>query len=298
MLMKTEPLRTRGGWWQLGLRMVGASLLAVSAGIHLDLYLTGFRTIPTIGWLFLLQVITGFALAAVVVVTRSRLASAAGAGFALATLGGYLLSMWIGLFGFKEVRTTAGITAGVVDVAAFTALALAAVFPALTPQAAEPASPLTRMLASIQVRGAKLLPGVAAVSVAALALLGTAVATAGQPAASASASVMLKTANIGGVTVLTNAQGLTLYGFVPDTSTTSKCTGSCAAYWPPLTGTPKAGPGVTGKLGTIERPGGAAQVTYNGHPLYTYVGDSSSGQANGNNLNLNGGLWFEARVTP
>src|SRR5262249_10866311 len=99
----------------------------VSAGIHLDLYVTGFRTIPTIGWLSLLLVITGFALAAIVVPARSRLVSAAGSGFALATLGGYLLSVWIGLFGFKEVRTTAGIPAGVVDVAAFAALALAAV---------------------------------------------------------------------------------------------------------------------------------------------------------------------------
>jgi hypothetical protein len=66
---------------------------------------TGYRTIPTIGWLFLLQVITGFALAAAVVVMRSQLAAAAGAGFALATLGGYPLSIRTGLFGFKEVAT-------------------------------------------------------------------------------------------------------------------------------------------------------------------------------------------------
>jgi hypothetical protein len=56
----------------------------------------------------------------------SRLAAAAGAGFALATLGGYLLSVWIGLFGFTEVRTTAGIAAGVVEVAAFVVLAAGA----------------------------------------------------------------------------------------------------------------------------------------------------------------------------
>jgi len=156
-----------------------------------------------------------------------------------------------------------------------------------------------RTLNAIQQRSRNLMAGVAVVSVAALALLGTAMATAGEPpAAAGGTSVTVNAANVDGVTVLTNADGLTLYGFVPDTPTTSKCTGACAAYWPPLTGMPKAGPGVTGKLGTITRSGGAAQVTYNGHPLYTYVGDRHRGQANGNNLNLNGGVWLEARVLP
>jgi predicted lipoprotein with Yx(FWY)xxD motif len=57
-----------------------------------------------------------------------------------------------------------------------------------------------------------------------------------------------------------------------------------------------AGPGVTGTLGTIKRADGSTQATYDGHPLYTYVGDSAPGQAHGNGLNLNGGLWHE--VTP
>jgi predicted lipoprotein with Yx(FWY)xxD motif len=97
--------------------------------------------------------------------------------------------------------------------------------------------------------------------------------------------------------VLTSAKGLTLYWFGPDTPTTSKCTGSCTAYWPPVFGSPEAGPGVTGTLGTIKRPGGSLQATYDGHPLYTYVGDSGPGQANGNDLDLNGGLWHEVRVS-
>ena len=139
---------------------------------------------------------------------------------------------------------------------------------------------------------------VGAVSLAALVLFGIAVASAGgEPAAAAGAGVTLKTATIGGVTVLTNAKGLTLYRFAPDTPATSKCTGSCAAYWPPVTGSPQAGPGVTGKLGTIKRPGGTEQATYDGHPLYTYVGDSTPGQANGNKLDLNGGYWYEVRVS-
>ncbi len=119
--------RSRPGWQDraitAGLRVAGAGLLIAAAAIHLDLYLTGYRSIPVIGGLFLLQVIAGFLAGVVVLVTGSRLAAAAGAVFALATLGGYLLSVWAGLFGFKEVRTTAGIAAGVVEVAAFAALA-------------------------------------------------------------------------------------------------------------------------------------------------------------------------------
>jgi hypothetical protein len=129
----TETMRDQqhrpNRWLVPALMLTGAGLLAASAAIHLDLYLTGYRSIPTIGWLFLLQVITGFALAAAVLVTRHPLAAAAAAGFALSTLAGYLLSVWIGLFGFKEVRTTAGIAAGVIEVAAFAALATAACWP-------------------------------------------------------------------------------------------------------------------------------------------------------------------------
>ena len=124
---------------------MGAGLLIATGAIHLDLYVTGYRTIPTIGWLFLLQVIAAFALGVAVLVIPSRLviagrlAAAAGAGFALATLGGYLLSIWIGLFGFKEVRTTAGIVAGVLEVAAF--LVLAALVLAPVPRARAPRAP-------------------------------------------------------------------------------------------------------------------------------------------------------------
>jgi predicted lipoprotein with Yx(FWY)xxD motif len=273
-------------------------LLAVSAGIHLDLYLTGYRSIPTIGWLFLLQVITGFVLAAAVLAIRSRLVAAAAAGFALSTLGGYLLSVWIGLFGFKEVRTTAGIVAGLIEVAAFAALALAAVIAGPAPQAGEPDSPATRMLARVQAAGPMVFSAIGALSVVALVLLGVAAAgSGGQPAPAAGASATLKAAKIGGVTVLTNAAGRTLYWFAPDTPTTSKCAGDCAVYWPPVTGNPVAGPGVSGKLGTIKRADGTVQATYDGHPLYTYVADTAPGQARGNKLNLNGGLWYEVPVS-
>ena len=137
--------------------------------------------------------------------------------------------------------------------------------------------------------------GIAAVSAAALVLLGVAVAGASGPAPSAAGA--LRTATIGGVTVITNAKGFTLYSFAPDTPSRSNCNGACAAYWPPVTGTPAAGPGVTGKLGTIKRSDGATQATYDGHPLYTYIADTAPGQAHGNNLNLNGGLWHEVPVS-
>src|SRR6476661_7564146 len=100
--------RTAPGWAAVILRVAGSGLLIATAAIHLDLYLTGYRTIPTIGWLFLLQVITAFVLAVAVLVSGNRMVAAAGAGFAVTTLGGYIASVWAGLFGFTEVRTTAG----------------------------------------------------------------------------------------------------------------------------------------------------------------------------------------------
>jgi predicted lipoprotein with Yx(FWY)xxD motif len=116
------------------------------------------------------------------------------------------------------------------------------------------------------------------------------------PASSASASTLgMRTIN--GTAVVTNAKGLTLYWFAPDTSTTSKCTGSCATYWPPVTGPVTAGSGVTGTLGTITRSDGTTQATYDGHPLYTYAADSAPGQAKGNGLNASGGLWYEMTVS-
>src|SRR6204780_5113614 len=129
-----------------GLRVAGAGLLAATGGIHLDLYLTGYRSIPVIGWLFLLQVIAAFGLALAVLASGSRPAAAAGAGFALSTLGGYLLSVWIGLFGFKEIRTTAGIVAGVIEVAAFAALAVLALSPAAQRQPPGRRPPQCRLL--------------------------------------------------------------------------------------------------------------------------------------------------------
>jgi hypothetical protein len=226
--------------WRLGLRLGGAGLLAATGAIHLDLYLTGYRSIPAIGWLFLLQVIAAFGLAAAVLATGSRLIALAGAGFALATLGGYLLSVWAGPFGFTEIRTTAGIVAGVIEVAAFAALAALAAAPAAPAQQARQATGGSRL--PVWLRAG--LPGtgraVAGVSLAALVVLGVSVAHAGGPAPAPASGgrVVLKTTKISGTPVLTNARGFTLYWFAPDTPARSACHGTCAGYWPPVTGTP------------------------------------------------------------
>jgi predicted lipoprotein with Yx(FWY)xxD motif len=285
------------GLARLVLRLAGGGLLIATGAIHLDLYLTGYRSVPTIGWLFLLQVIAAFGLGAAVLVSASWLSAATGAVFALATLGGYLLSLWIGLFGFTEVRTTAGITAGVIEVAAFAALAGLAAVPA---RRTGPAGRLrARLPAGVpgngRGNGRAAAATVGAVSLAALAVLGASAAAAG-PAAAATAGT-LKTASIGRVTVLTNADGLTLYWFAPDTATRSACYGTCAAYWPPVTGPATAGPGVTGTLSTVTRSDGSVQAAYDGHPLYTYVGDRAPGQANGNGIDLNGGFWHEVTAS-
>jgi predicted lipoprotein with Yx(FWY)xxD motif len=271
-------------------------LLVATAAIHLDLYLTGFRTIPTIGPLFLFQVIVGFALALAILaapfipLTRRPAVDASiaavGAGYAIATLGGYLLSLWVGLFGFHEIRTTAGTVAGIIEIAAFGVLLGLAVL-VLEPQWPGRLAPVRSLAA----------PVVSVLTAAAAVVFAVSVATAssGQAVpATAGGTAALRTTTIGGVSVLTNSSGRTLYWFAPDTPSKSVCYGTCAAYWPPVIGNPAAGPGVTlSKVATIARTDGSIQVTYAGHPLYTYIGDTAPGQANGNDINLNGGFWHE-----
>jgi predicted lipoprotein with Yx(FWY)xxD motif len=121
--------------------------------------------------------------------------------------------------------------------------------------------------------------------------------TSGTSSSPAAAGSALKTTQISGVTVLTSAKGFTLYWFVPDTSTKSNCNGSCAQIWPPVKGPATAGSGVTGKLGTITRSDGSTQATYGGHPLYTYTADTAPGQANGNGINVSGGVWHEVTAS-
>jgi predicted lipoprotein with Yx(FWY)xxD motif len=94
--------------------------------------------------------------------------------------------------------------------------------------------------------------------------------------------------------ILVDPNGLTLYDFQKDNGTKSACSGECAKIWPPLTttGAPQAGEGaMSSKLGTSKRSDGTTQVTYEGHPLYTYSADGSPGETNGNGITSFGGSW-------
>ncbi len=102
----------------------------------------------------------------------------------------------------------------------------------------------------------------------------------------------LKVAHVGTATVLTDTKGFTLYSFAPDTPTKSACNGTCAVNWPPVKG-PVPTAGVKGTFTTIKRSDGSTQEAFNGHPLYTFIGDKAPGQATGNGLNAFGGVWKE-----
>ncbi len=113
--------------------------------------------------------------------------------------------------------------------------------------------------------------------------------------ANSGAAVTIKTATMTvkgkSVAVLVNSQGLTLYYNTSDT-TSSVCSGGCASAWPPIvsTSTPNSVTSLPGTLSLLTDANGS-QVTYNGHPLYTYSGDSAPGQTNGEGI---GGIWFVA----
>jgi predicted lipoprotein with Yx(FWY)xxD motif len=113
------------------------------------------------------------------------------------------------------------------------------------------------------------------------------------PAASAATAVDLGTSKLG--KMLVDGKGRTLYLFLADTGTSSTCSSACAAAWPPLITKqkPVAGSGVTASLlGTTKRSDGTLEVTYGGHPLYYYAGDSGSGQTTGQALTQFGAPWY------
>ena len=114
-----------------------------------------------------------------------------------------------------------------------------------------------------------------------------------------SAVIQTATATVKGQseTVLTNAQGMTLYYFTADSATQSACSGSCAQMWPPqlftASGIPTSSTPLAGKL-SVQTDANGNQVEYNGHPLYTFSGDTAPGQTNGEGLF---GMWFVATPT-
>jgi predicted lipoprotein with Yx(FWY)xxD motif len=116
----------------------------------------------------------------------------------------------------------------------------------------------------------------------------------GGSSASGPAQVKTATATVKGQssTILTNSQGRSLYYRTTDTASASTCTGGCASTWPPLltSGSPVAASSLPGTLNSLSDANGT-QVTYNGHLLYTYSGDSKPGDTNGEGI---GGVWFVA----
>lgn len=118
----------------------------------------------------------------------------------------------------------------------------------------------------------------------------TAAPTATATAAPAVVKTASATVNGATKTILTDANGMTLYTYKPDTATTSACTGQCLTNWPPLkfsgSSTPTASSTLPGSLTAV-----AGQVQYQGHFLYTFAGDTAAGQTNGEGK---GGVWFVA----
>jgi predicted lipoprotein with Yx(FWY)xxD motif len=99
--------------------------------------------------------------------------------------------------------------------------------------------------------------------------------------------------------ILVDSKGFTLYDFHKDKGTESACYGACASTWPPLTakGSPHAkGAADASQLGTTKRSDGTVQVTYAGHPLYTYVADTKPGETKGNDFSSFGAQWYALKA--
>src|SRR5262249_13998075 len=136
---------------------------------------------------------------------------------------------------------------------------------------------------------------VLAAAVAAVASLAIAVAGAQATTHPATRGATVETSVSSLGRILVDTQGRTLYLFEKDTRGHSACSGQCAIYWPPLLtkGTPAAKAGAKQSLlGVAHRSDGKMQVTYAGHPLYTFVQDTKRGQTNGQNLDKFGAEWY------
>jgi predicted lipoprotein with Yx(FWY)xxD motif len=151
----------------------------------------------------------------------------------------------------------------------------------------------------------RFLTGAAALPLVALAVAGcgggssgggSASAASGPPKTPSGQAATVGTAQAGSLgTILVDSQGRTLYLFAKDSGTKSACSGACATAWPPVrdSGKPTAGTGLNASLlGTTPRSDGGPQVTYNGHPLYTFVMDQKPGDVKGQGVTAFGGSWF------
>jgi predicted lipoprotein with Yx(FWY)xxD motif len=149
------------------------------------------------------------------------------------------------------------------------------------------------LLAIAPVAAAVVIAGCGGTSYGGAPASGSSPAPAPTKTASAAGTVELASTKFG--KILVDSHGRTLYLFAADKGTTSTCSGACASLWPPLTSsaTAKAGPGVTSSLlGTTKRGDGSTEITYAGHPLYYYAGDTAAGQTTGQDISQFGAKWF------
>lgn len=160
------------------IRWLGAGALLASGGIHLDLYLTGYRAIPTIGPLFFIQTISAIAIGLIVLTHKSQVVTVSGALLALGTLTGYLFSRAFGIFGFHEVATTAGLAAGLLDCSAFTLLGYLATNTAASSSTQPRAGLVTNLRTVMATRRASYLVPALGTAALALALVSSVGATA------------------------------------------------------------------------------------------------------------------------
>jgi predicted lipoprotein with Yx(FWY)xxD motif len=137
---------------------------------------------------------------------------------------------------------------------------------------------------------------VAACSSAAASPAAPASSAAGSSASASTTGTVITTQAGSAGAFLTNASGRTVYLWAKDGKNMSACSGACAAAWPPVpaTGTVTAtGSAKASDLGTITRSDGTKQVTYDGHPLYYFAGDSAAGQTNGQGSDSFGAKWWQ-----
>ena len=157
------------------------------------------------------------------------------------------------------------------------------------------ATKLTRSLAAVALLGVLAGCGGSSNNESSTPQAGSPTTTTTTSGGSSTVAKILGTASTPLGTILVDGSGRTVYMFAVDTMNKSNCTGSCLSYWPLVPAPaklPASLPGISAKLSSIDRPDGSTQLTVNGMPVYTYVGDSSPGETTGQGLDTSGGLWW------
>jgi len=294
-------------------RYLGAVSILVVGAVHAQQYYGAyFSVVPTIGTLFLLSFIGSGAVGVVLLAPVRRLGrdigdlilvlAALGAiGIAVGSFASLLVSEYTPLFGFME----SGYRLAIVLALAFRRLddcfsrrlrpdgGARTTSRRLISSTTTEREPLMKQMLSLRLFAL----GIALGAFAGAALL-VAVAHGSTSRAPNGALVALRKTTLG--SVLVDARGRTLYLFEKDHNGKSACNTACVKFWPPLTSGahPRAGTGVhKSLLGVTKRQDGRRQVTYAGHPLYTFVGDQTAGQTKGEGQTNFGAEWYALAAT-